>query len=56
MNYDIIGLTSLLLVIFIVVILANLRPVIALILYIGLGVRVLFIYIHNNIMLLPDSS
>lgn len=56
MNYDIIGLTSILLVIFIVVILANLRPVIKLILYIGLGVRVLFIYIHNTIMSLPDSS
>ena len=56
MSYDIIGFTSILLVIFIVVVLANLRPVIALILYIGLGVRVIFIYIHNNIMLLPDSS
>ena len=55
MDFDLIGLTSILWVILIVCFLAKRRPVMASILYVALGIRIFFIFVDHNIASLPDS-
>ena len=53
MNFDFIGLSSILFVTLIVYQIAKLNPSIKLILYVALVVRILFIFINENIFVLP---
>ena len=55
MNFDYIGLISLLLVTLLVRKIALKQPSIALILYVALGIRILAIFINHNIFILPDG-
>ena len=55
MNFDFIGLSSILFVTLIVYQIAKLNPSIKLILYVALVVRILFIFINNSIFVLPDG-
>ena len=55
MNFDFIGLSSILFVTLIVYQIAKLNPSIKLILYVALVVRILFIFINENIFVLPDG-
>jgi len=56
LGYDLIGLTSISIVILIFCILARLRPALAIILYVALIFRVLLIFIDYSLFKLPDSS
>ena len=55
MNFDFLGLSSIAVVTLIVYVLAKRQPAIALILYVALGIRVLFIFLNQDIIILPDG-
>ncbi len=55
-GWDLLGLTSILLVILITVILAKRWPSVALILYAALSVRIFTIFLSNGYIILPDSA
>ena len=55
MDFDLLGLSSLLFVILIFLVLAQIEPPIAKILYIALILRILVIFLNQNIITVPDS-
>ncbi len=55
MDFDLIGLSSLLLVTLLVHVIAKFRPPVATILYVALAVRILAIYLNNSVFVLPDG-
>ncbi len=55
MDFDLIGLSSLLLVILVVHVIAKFRPSVAAILYVALAVRILAIFLNNSFFVLPDG-
>ncbi len=55
MDFDLLGLTSLLFVTLIVLIVAQIKPPIAKILYVALFLRILVIFLNQNIITVPDG-
>ena len=55
MNFDLLGLTSLLLVTLIFLIIAENKPPVAKILYVALILRILVIFLNQNIITIPDG-
>ena len=56
MDFDFLGLLSVVAVALIVVSVAKIQPAIAPILYVALGIRILAIFLNQDILFLPDSS
>ena len=55
MDFDLLGLSSLLFVILIFLVVAQIKPPIAKILYVALILRILVIYLNQNIITIPDG-